>query len=178
MLMVRVACCLALAVTALIGRLAAPADVGLAVDPPGPVTAGEPFALTIRLTNTTDRPQTLVSLDIPRDDLAGLHVLQPRPTPGHHLSPAGRRSLVYNRTLPAGETVPVTLHAVATRPGVRRTTIEASINADFAFVSAVVRLDVRPRARAPWDHAARTAEGHGASRDEPAFHPLVTNGEM
>ncbi len=174
MLLVRVACCLALAVTALIGRLAAPADVRLAVDPPGPVTAGERFALTVRLVNTTDRPQTLVSLDIPRDDLTGLRILHAGAAPGRHLPPAGRRSLVYNRTLPAGETVPVTLHAVATRPGVRRTTIEASINADFAFVSEVVRLVVQPRARSPWRHAARTAEGHAG----PSFHPLAANGEM
>jgi hypothetical protein len=36
----------------------------------------------------------------------------------------------------------VTLRAVAWRPGLRRTAIEAGINADFAFVSEVVRLDV------------------------------------
>jgi hypothetical protein len=122
-----------------------PEDVEVTVTAPLQAAPGEEVVLEVSVTNLSDEPQLLDSVDIFDSYMRGIAVSRTDPpyTNFFHVPIVDARTYEFKRTIPAGETLVVTFHAVAVQVGDYAGQVDVCINLPSSCLGRPVRTVVR-----------------------------------
>lgn len=112
-------------------------DFSAVVDAPALVQKGQPFTVTVTISNSAAEPQVLESLDIADEWLAGVTIQSSSPPYGEamHVPIDGTWSYSYQETIPAGGSVAVTLQATGVQTGSFRGEVDVCVGGMARFRS-------------------------------------------
>jgi len=94
-------------------------DFSATVDVPGQLSTGDIFEVTVTVYNTAPQEQTLYSLDLADEFMAGVNVLGSDPpyTSSMHVPVDNTESYEYMQPIPSGGSTTVVLNMMATSAG-------------------------------------------------------------
>ncbi len=142
--MIHAACFLAMALS--LHGCASPSDVTIRIaDAPVEVRQGQRFSFTCTVTNTAEKDQELVSLDVADEYLAGIVVVSTDPAfrEATHIPLDNTMSYSYNIPLAKGKPVSVQFNCYAARPGDFSGEVDFCINNDSSFLTYPIRTIVK-----------------------------------
>ncbi len=141
---IRAACFLAMALS--LHGCASPSDVTIKIaDAPVEVRQGQRFSFTCTVTNTAEKDQELVSLDVADEYLEGIVVVGTDPAfkEATHIPLDNTMSYGYNIPLVRGKPVNVVFDCYAAKPGDYSGEVDFCINNDSSFLSYPIRTIVK-----------------------------------
>jgi len=120
-------------------------NVDVFIDSPTIVQLDDDFEITMKLVNTANKSQKLVSIDISDKYLKGVIVAKTAPEykESTHIPIDNSMSYIFRHSLPPGDTVTVTLYCKAVDTGDFSGSFDFCINSDFNFMSKNVRTLIK-----------------------------------
>ena len=121
-----------------------PENVDITVEAPLTVMKGEPFVIDIQVTNTSEEPQLLHSVDVYDAYLKGIAIehTEPKYLQAFHVPIDNTQSYEFKQEIPPGGTVTVRFHAVGVKPGDYSAYVDVCINTGTNFLTYPLRTVV------------------------------------
>ncbi len=130
-----------------IGSAADPENVVIDVDAPISTKVGDEFEITVKITNTDTKSQSLVSVDVGDEYLEGIAITRtvPNYTNLTHIPIDNSMSYEYDRDIASGEEMIITMYAKALKSGDYNGDIDICINSEMSFLTRSLRTYVEGR---------------------------------
>jgi hypothetical protein len=120
-------------------------DFSATVDVPGQVSSGETFEITVTVYNTAPQAQTLYSLDLADEFMAGADVVGSDPPYGSymHVPIDNTESYEYMTPIPSGGSTTVTLTMLATDSGIWSGEVDVCVDGNARYNSYMMYTTVQ-----------------------------------
>jgi len=127
-----------------IGSASDPENVVIDVNAPISSEVGEEFEISIKITNTDTKSQSLVSVDVGDEYLEGIAILRTVPAYSNvsHIPIDNSMSYEFDRDIASGEELVVTLYAKALKSGDHKGDVDICINSEMSFLTRPLRTFV------------------------------------
>ena len=120
-------------------------DIDIEMDLPITVQYNKEFVITIKLINTSDKPQDLVSIDIGEKYLKGIAIIKTEPLfkESIHIPIENSESYVFNKKINPKDSITIRIYCKAISHGDFGDDIDFCINSDFNFITKIARTVVK-----------------------------------